>query len=210
MRTRFVLAVLSGLAAGVAPVRGQGVSAGASYDWSIPIGDLKNYIDNDSWLGFSLDLRKRNPTGSFTYGATFGYLEFYQITPGGSKATVTFPQGAVTGQQYHHLFSYPMMLSAAHFFGNAGGTRPYIGLSAGVTYLKQTVDVGAYTLESDAWKPSVSPELGVAFSTAHRTQVNLHARYHWAAKADGMYTSGAPGASMQYLSIGIGFMGQVF
>ncbi len=213
MRRYFALAVLA-TAFTVTPaarVTAQGIQAGLSYDWSMPVGDLKNYIDNDSWLGFTLDVRKKNPTGSFTWGATFGYLEFYQAIPGGSAATVVFPQGAITGQQYHHLFSFPMMLSAAHYFGSdSRGMRPYVGLSAGVTYLKQTVDVGVYTLESDAWKPAAMPELGLSWSTPRRTQVNLHVRYHYAAKADGMYTSAAPGASMQYLSIGIGFMGRVF
>ena len=213
MRTRVTLSAFVAVLAGTlaAPLGAQGVTAGVSYDWSLPVGDLKTFADNDSWLGFTLDLRKRNPTGSFTYGALFGYYEFYRMYLTGSGTTIVFPGGALTGQQYHHLFSFPMMLSAEYHFGDSeSGVRPYLGLAAGISYLKQTVDIGIYTVTADAWKPAVAPEVGFSFNTAHRTQVNVHARYYLATKSDNLYANATPGASMQYLSIGIGLMGRVF
>lgn len=201
------LAALCLLALAAAPARAQRTVVGVSYDWSMPMGDAGDFVDNDSWLGFSIDARyfgDRNARSSM--GATFGYYEFYHMDPFAS--TINFGATAVTGQQYRHAFSIPLMLNFTGYFGaDQYKARPYIGLNGGVSYIKQTVDVGIYTLTSDAWVVSAMPELGVVIPRG-RNMINLHARYHVPFGSDNLFSNGGSGLSFQYLSIGVGFMGR--
>jgi len=208
MRIR-VLAVAA-LAAGILAAPGMAQSrpiVGLSYDMSLPTGDLKDYTNNDSWLGWTVDVRAFGASNKISFGGMLGYYEFYQMN---STTQTTFARAAVSGQQYHHMFSLPIMLNAHYYAGSTYGARPFIGLNAGVTYLKQTVDVGIWSLTSDAWVLSAMPEVGIYFPTSGRTMVNLHARYHLPFSSGSMYSSGGPDATMSYLSIGLGFMGRPF
>ena len=201
------LAALCLLALAAAPAQAQRTVVGVSYDWSMPMGDAGDFVDNDSWLGFTMDVRyfaDRNARSSL--GATFGYYEFYHMDPFAS--TIQFGATAVTGQQYRHAFSIPLMLNFTGYFGSDQyKPRPYIGLNGGVSYIKQTVDVGIYTLTSDAWVVSSMPEIGVVIPRG-RNQINLHARYHVPFGSDNLFSNGGSGLSFQYLSIGVGFMGR--
>ena len=211
MRTRSaaLLALLTVLAA--APAAAQRTSVGASYDWSLPMGDLKTYSDNDSWLGFTMDIRTQGSSNKVTFGGLFGYYEFYNMLASGSGTTV-LPRGAVSGQQYHHVFSLPIMLNATYWTGSGayGKPRLFLGLNAGVTYLKQTTDIGIYSTINDAWVVAAMPELGIALPTTGHTQMNLHVRYHIPFSSTSLYSGGTSGASMQYLAIGVGFNDRMF
>ncbi len=206
IRALAVAALLAGLAATSAAAQSRPI-VGGSYDMSLPTGDLKTYADNDSWLGWSLDIRAFGESNKISFGGMFGYYEFYNNT---STQQIAFGQGAVSGQQYRHMFSLPIMLNAHYYAGSTYGARPFIGLNAGVTYQKQTLDVGMYTLTSDAWVVSAMPEIGIYFPTSGRTMVNLHARYHIPFSSESMYSGGTGGSSMSFLSIGLGFMGRPF
>jgi hypothetical protein len=209
MRMRFaaLVALLTVIAA--APAAAQRTSVGGSYDWSLPMGDLDKYTGNDSWLGFTVDIRSRGSSDKVTFGGLLGYYEFYDPTISGTTAV---PRGAISGQQYHHMFSLPIMLSATLYGGSAQyhRPRPFIGLNAGVTYLKQTSDIGIYSFISDAWVVSAMPEIGLALPTSGRTQMNLHVRYHIPFSSTSLFSGGTSGASMQYLAIGVGFNDRMF
>lgn len=206
IRALAVAALAAGMMAAPALAQSRPI-VGMSYDMSLPMGDLKTYTNNDSWLGMSLDVRAFGESNKISFGGMLGYYEFYNnITSG----TTVFGSGAISGQQYHHMFSLPIMLNAHYYAGSTYGARPFIGLNAGVTYLKQTADIGIYTLTSDAWVMSAMPEVGLYFPTSGRTMVNLHARYHIPFSSSNMYAGGSGGATMSYLSIGLGFMGRPF
>lgn len=216
MHSRFVaLAALAFSALAAVPADAQMMSYGSSrrtsvglsYDWSSPLGDMKSFVNNDSWLGFTVDVRKyAGPDNRAAAGLTFGYYEFYRMD--GGPNTQTFDNAAVTGQQYHHAFVIPMMFNVTGYAGSSRGARPYLGLNAGATYIKQTVDIGIWTLTSDAVVVSAMPEIGIVLPTAGRTAISLHARYHIPFGSDNLYSQGSTGASMQFLSIGLGFMGK--
>ena len=210
MRYRtMALTALALTAIGAAPAAAQRTSVGMSYDWSSPMGDLNDFVNNDSWLGFTLDVRKpAGPDNRAAAGATFGYYEFYQMDGAATTTTINFGATAVTGQKYRHVFAIPMMLNVTGYGGRSSGTRPYLGLNAGVTYVKQTVDIGIYTLTSDVVVVSAMPEIGVMLPTTGRTAMNIHLRYHISFGSDNLYSSGGSGASMPFLSLGIGFMGK--
>lgn len=201
-----VAALLAGVAAAPAAAQSR-PSVGLSYDMSLPTGDLKDFADNDSWLGWTVDVRAFGESNKISFGGMLGYYEFYQNT---AVNQINFAQAAVSGQQYRHMFSLPIMLNAHYYGGSTYSARPFIGLNAGVTYMKQTMDLGIYTLTSDAWVLAAEPEIGVILPTSGRTMVNIHARYHLPFGADALYSGGGSGASMSYVSIGLGFMGRPF
>jgi len=216
MRSRFVaLVALSLSAAASTPAAAQMMSYGSSsrtsvglsYDWSTPMGDHKDFVNNDSWLGFTIDVRKSGgPDNRGAAGLTIGYYEFYKMDGGAS--TQTIGNTTVTGQQYRHTFVIPMMLNVTGYAGRSSGARPYFGLNAGASYVKQTVDVGIYTLTSDALVVSAMPELGLMLPSMGRTAMNVHVRYHIPFGSSNLYAAGGSGASMQYLSVGVGFGGK--
>jgi outer membrane protein W len=206
IRALAVAALVAGIVAAPAAAQSKPI-VGMSYDMSLPTGDLQDFADNDSWLGFSMDIRAFGASNKISFGGMLGYYEFYNNT---ATEQITFDQATVTGQQYRHMFSLPIMLNAHYYAGSSYGARPFIGLNAGVTYMKQTLDIGMYTLTSDAWVVSAMPEVGIYLPTSGRTMVNLHARYHIPFSSESMYAGGAGGATMSYLSIGLGFMGRPF
>jgi len=206
IRALAVAALVAGIIATPASAQSKPI-VGLSYDMSLPTGDLQTYTDNESWLGWTLDVRAFGESNKISFGGMLGYYEFYQMNP---VAQTHFQQADVSGQQYHHMFSLPIMLNAHYYAGSTYGARPFIGLNAGVTYMKQTVDVGIWSLTSDAWVMSAAPEVGIYFPTSGRTMVNLHARYYVPFSSSSLYAGGSGDASMSYLSIGLGFMGRPF
>ena len=207
IRALAVAALLAGIVAAPAAAQSR-PSVGMSYDMSLPTGDLQTYADNDSWLGWTVDVRAFGESRKISFGGLLGYYEFYQNS---AVEQITFGRGAVSGQQYRHMFSLPIMLNAHYYAGsNTYKARPFIGLNAGVTYMKQTLDIGVYTLTSDAWVLAAEPEIGIMLPTSGRTMVNLHARYHLPMSSSSLYSGGGGDASMSYLSIGMGFMARPF
>lgn len=172
---------------------------GWSYDWSMPMGDLKDYTDNDSWLGFGLDLRTFT-SENVSFGLQVGYYEFYNNT----TDLIELPNAAISGDQYRHVMSVPLMLSAFVHGGHAGyGARPYIGINGGVYYFHQTVSIGTIFTEKDNWIFGVAPEAGLLLPVRGNVGTTLHVRYNYPIKS-GSFLTGDP-RSFQYLSVGLGF-----
>jgi hypothetical protein len=167
---------------------------GWSYEWSMPMGDLEEYIDNDSWLGWSIEGRWFT-SDNLAFGAQLGYYEFYTNTLG----TINLPQGAISGDQYRHLFSVPFMVGL-YLYGSPGETRPYVGVSAGAYYFDQDFDIGAFSLEDTEWLFGVAPEVGLTVGRGPGA-VALHARYHYPMNGGNFLTGDA--RSFQYLSVGV-------
>jgi len=168
-----------------------------SYSWSLPIGDTKDFTDNDSWFGFSLEgrrfLRENQSVGLF-----FGWTEFYQRT----NDALNFPSATVTGgAQYRHILMLPMMANAHYYFGQPGRPRPYVGLNVGAYYLRQLLDIGLSEFTTDEFVFGLAPEVGIGIPVRYGAALVLNARYHLPAKGSSFLGGDK---SLQSLSIGIG------
>ena len=199
MRCLRLLPLAAALLVGAArPAVAQNV-IGWSYDWAMPMGDMKDYIENDSWLGFGLDLRTFK-SENVSFGLSVSYSEFYENT----TDLIELPSGAISGQQYRHLFAVPLMLSAFYHGGHAGyGARPYIGLNAGAYYFHQEFNVGAIFTDNSNWIFGVAPEVGLLLPVRGTVGTVLHVRYNYPMSAGSFLSREA--RSFQYLSVGIGF-----
>jgi hypothetical protein len=200
MRIRVSLCLLGAafLAASARSAAAQHQVVGFSYDWSLPVGDLNNFISNDSWIGMMFEGRSMRGD-RMSVGAQVGYYAFYTNTSG----TITAKQGAISGQQYRHLDAVPLMASFYVHGGQPGGARPYIGLGTGVYYLHQTLDIGVYRYTTDNWIFGVAPEIGILLPYRGYTGTTIHVRYNLPISA-GSFLSGEA-RSLQYLTIGFGF-----
>jgi len=185
----------------VSSAQGKGSYGGWSYEWALGIGDLEQYIGNDSWVGFTLQGRSF-VSEHFAVGGFIGYNVFYENT----SDVIVLPRGAISGQQYRHLSTVPIMVGFYRHFGggeSGRGTQLYLGLNGGVYYFYQMMDIGVLSLSTSEWLFGVAPEVGIVM-TRGRTAVALQAKYHYPIPGGDGFLSGQE-RSFQYLSIGLGF-----
>jgi hypothetical protein len=176
--------------------------AGFTYNLSFPTGDLQKFTDNESWLGFTFDGRRMK--GPWGIGLTAGYNEFHTSTT--DQIELGNNGGAVSGEQYRHVLSFPMLIAADYFPRLARGVQgpqPYLGLGAGTYYIRQRFEIGSVAFEEDNWHFGFMPELGVAVPTGSGRMLTLSARYH--IPVNGGTYLGGDSRSYQSVSIGVGF-----
>ncbi len=186
--------------AGAVPAQAQSLG-GLTYSWANPAGDMsKNFIGNDSWLGFSVEGRRfLNPNA--TVGISLGYTAFYERT---DSDPLFFPGGTVSGDQYRSMNIFPLLVTG-HLYSKAGGRiQTYIGLGVGVYYMKQLMDVASGTVTTNNWILGFAPELGFILNKGAQKEIAIFGKYNYPANA-GKYLGGESG-SYQYLSVGLSFM----
>ena len=198
--TLFVLALMAApLAGGNAQVLTQPYVGTLSYTTASPAGDSKDFANNFSWLGFTVEgdwFVKRNISAGFI----LGWQEIYN-EKGGDQ--FEFTNGTVTGRTYKHLGSLPMLARARYWTGSPGDKfHGFAGLGLGTYWMKQTVDVGIYTADESNWHFGVAPELGFLMVTGYGIGWTLNARYNYPVAA-GDYLSGSSKA-WSYWGFGIG------
>ncbi len=208
--TRFVMRLLAPAALvlalaspQVAGAQGKGSYGGWSYEWALGIGDLEQYISNDSWVGFTLQGRSF-VSEHFAVGGFIGYNVFYENT----GDLIVLPRGAISGQQYRHLSTVPIMVGLYRHLGSggrggAGGTHMYLGINGGVYYFYQMMDIGVLSLSTSEWLFGFAPEAGIVM-TRGRTAVALQVKYHYPVPGGDGFLSGQE-RSFQYVSVGLGF-----
>ena len=171
-----------------------------AYTMAQPSGDASDFANNFSWLGFSVEgdwfIRDKISTGFIA-----GWQEIYKEEGQGSY---TFSNGTVTGARiYKHIGSLPLLARARYWTGTPGDrAHAFAGLGVGTYWMKQTVDAGIYTADSDAWHFGIAPEVGVLVKTGYDIGWTLNARYNYPFAA-GDYLGGKS-ASFSYWGIGIG------
>lgn len=176
----------------------KGHYGGWGYEWSMPMGDLSNYVSNDSWVGFNIQGRRFVREG-FAVGGFIGYTSFYENT----TDVIDLPQGALSGDQYRHLGVVPIMVGAYKHFGSRG---LYLGVNAGAYYFYQMMDIGIFSLATNEWLFGVAPEAGFVLGVRGRTALALQVKYHYPVSGGEFLSGGA--RSFQYLSVGLGMFGR--
>lgn len=188
------------LALATTPASAQEFIGNFAYQYGLPGGDAKDFIDNDSWLGFLLEgdwFRSTN----FALGGSIGWTELYNQRDG---ATFELPNGAINGRAYSHLGVLPILVRGRFVFGDrTSSLRPLIGVHAGTYYIRQTVDVGQFSAEESAWHLGIAPEAGFMYFLRSGLVMQVNARYNLPFEA-GEYLGGE-GRSWPYWGFSIGF-----
>jgi hypothetical protein len=203
-RALFILgAVALPATALTAQVGARGYLGTLTYATALPTGDSKNFADDYSWLGFTLEgdwfLRPNMSTGFI-----IGWQEIYKEQDGDS---FDFDNGTATGRTYRHLMAVPLLVRGRYWIGEPGRSAllPFVGAGVGTYWMKQTLDFGILTADEDHWHFGLAPEVGVLMATRGGVAWTLNARYNYPFET-GDYLNGQK-ASWAYwgFAIGLGF-----
>ena len=165
---------------------------GAEYTVSLPLGATKEFTDNTSWRGVTLEARKVL-SQNVTVGLLFGWYVFNEIR----LETVSRPGIDITGLPYNYLNSFPIQATAHYYMGKRRGTRFHVGGGAGVTINERRTDVGLFRIQETKAQFSVFPEVGVSIPLNWDLRGILAVRYNYAAKSGDV-------PAQEYVGISVG------
>ncbi|MBL7982531.1 MAG: hypothetical protein JNL52_12065 [Flavobacteriales bacterium] len=145
------------------------------YSMGFPTGDLRDYIDEPSFRGFNFGYRYMLDENR-ALGLDIGWQTFYEKK---DYATYTDGTSSITGIQYRYTNAFTASLQIDQVFNEGSDIRPFIGLGAGTSYMRRTLDMGLYRLERDPWQFMLQPEAGVSLYTTNGNLVMLTFNYYW-------------------------------
>jgi hypothetical protein len=192
-RITVVLTVLL-LTAGAGAAQAQTWFWGLTYGMSVPSGDTNDFVSSTSWRNVSLEGRRVDLMGKKSVGVSFGWNVFNES--GERTSQLPGVPGAVTGDQFRYINTFPMLVNGHLYFGQPGGTRPFVGANVGVYYTEYRLEIGTVAFEDNAWLFGGTPEIGVIFPTG-MTKMFLSARYN-------ITTSSGDIPSQQYFQLSVG------
>jgi len=169
------------------------------YSIAMPLGDAQRF-GPDSWSGANWEVRWMY-RGRTSVGLLGGFNEFYTRADG----TTTFPGGAVTGDQYLHLLSIPVLVTTALYIGKYDDPRWYVGAGFGAQYTEQSLQLGLDLRQRTNWGLTVVPEVGLAFQAWYDTGGIVALRYHLPTASSAFLGSDSRHFPYVSLSLGIGY-----
>ena len=167
---------------------------GASYQFSIPIGETYNYTPPVSWRGIGLDVatfvRK-----DVAVGLAFGWNVFHENV----TSTVNIKGTDVSGNQDRTLNIWPTLANVRWFpkISSNRDIQPYIGANVGGYIIERYFAVGLTSLTETHYHFGLAPEIGV-FIQNPVGAVFINARYNMAFAAGGV-------PFQQFLAFSLGY-----
>lgn len=186
------------LVVGTVDARAQDWFGMATYQISKGVGDTEEFIDDVSFLGAGLDLRK-TLFGGTTAGVGMAWNVFHDRTEG----VIELDNGAVSGSQDRYINAFPVMFGLHQYIGNWRKSRVHFGINAGGFLLIQTFRIGVTEFEEDTWEWGVAPEAGVVVPIRTGAWFAINARYQWSPTTQTLLGNEI---ELTYYQINIGFM----
>jgi outer membrane protein W len=178
----------------------RGLFTGITWSMGFPTANTGEYIDKTSFRGVGLTITKYVEP-DFSIGATFSWNVFDELIRG---QTETLESGAVTGTQVRYINAFPLLINARHFWGERRGeVHPFIGLNAGMYYIRQRLDIGVWSIENDNWHVGLAPEVGLFIPVGRETYLTVMGRWNYAFDS-GTRLGGNPDNSHSYWTIDLG------
>lgn len=148
------------------------------YTVGIPLGNTADKIDNESWRSFGFEwgqeLEEDRSIGfELGWHVYSGKEQNARIEVGDNGTAVL--QG--TKLTYYNIF--PMQANYRYFLGE-DDFRPFVGLALGTTFISERIDMGIYSVTSDRFRFSGTPEIGGEYWVHSRMRVFVSARYFYA------------------------------
>lgn len=176
---------------------GQEYMTSLTYTISVPNEDTQQFIDNTSFLGLSFDARKF-VLPFWSIGIHLGWHVFYNKT----DQLIELENGSVSGLQYRHVNSFPIMLNSHIFIGGEQCLRPYVGINAGAYYTWKRFEMGMILLEEKKWQWGVAPEAGFTIPLGD-VHLNFSGKFNYAIKPGTSDVQKDP-KSLMYTSFQVG------
>ena len=166
------------------------------YPIAFGVGDLGDFIDEPSFRGFNFGYRYLLED-EIAVGLDMGWQTFYEDR---DNATYTDGTQSITGKQYRYMNMFTASAQVDKIFAPGNDLRPFIGIGAGTSYARRTLDMGQWSLEKDPWQFMLQPEAGVSLYLTNGNAVSLSANYYW-----GFETKQLEAQSMLSMNIGYVF-----
>lgn len=167
------------------------------YSIAMPLGEAQRF-GPESFSGANWEVRWMY-RGRTSIGLLGGFNEFYTRADG----TTTFPGGAVTGDQYRHLLTIPVLVTAAWYIGAYDDPRWYVGTGFGAQYTEQSLQLGLDLRQRTNWGLTLVPEVGLAFQAWYDTGGIVALRYHLPTASGAFLGNGS--RRFPYVSLSLGF-----
>ncbi len=164
------------------------------YPIGFAIGDMNDFIDEPSFRGFNFGYRNLNDDG-IALGIDMGWQTFYEEM---DQATYTVDTRSITGLQYRYMNMFTASAQVDKVFADGSDVRPFIGLGAGTSYARRTVDMGQWSLETDPWQFMLQPEAGVSLYLEGGNALMFSANYYMGFKTQDL-------EAQNFLALTIGF-----
>ncbi len=171
-----------------------------NFDWNIgiPIGDTRDFIDQPSFRGFSIEGRGF-VTDNMTVGGMAGWQTYYKSV--GWVTEDIGETGKIYGFKRRYLNMVPILVTWDYYF-LPGNVMPYIGLGVGTYYIESRDFLGIYYIQGEAWHFGLAPEVGVTIPFGSGgAGLNVNFKYNWAAK-----TQSNPSYSWLGMNIGLSYI----
>jgi opacity protein-like surface antigen len=166
------------------------------YPIAFGVGDLGEFIDEPSFRGFNFGYRYLVDE-EVAIGMDIGWQTFYEDR---ESATYTDGTQSITGKQYRYMNMFTASAQVDKVFAPGSDLRPFVGIGAGTSYARRTLDMGQWSLEKDPWQFMLQPEAGVSLYLTNGNAVLLSANYYW-----GFETQQLEAQSFLSLNIGYAF-----
>jgi hypothetical protein len=140
------------------PARAQGFYWSLTYEPAVPLGSVRNFVQNVSPLGFGLDARYWFKGPNLSVGVGGVYNRFFQTSP---QATYPVDNGAVTATLYRIVDAVGVFPEVHYYFGPENEVVPYLGLGAGFASVKFHVLVSDFDISENSAGLILSPEGGL-------------------------------------------------
>ncbi len=164
------------------------------YPIAFGVGDLGEFIDEPSFRGFNFGYRYLVDE-EVAIGMDIGWQTFYEDR---DLATYTDGTQSITGKQYRYMNMFTASAQVDKVFAPGSDLRPFVGIGAGTSYARRTVDMGQWSLEKDPWQFMLQPEAGVSLYLSNGNAVLLSANYYWSFETQQL-------EAQSFLSLNIGY-----
>ena len=166
------------------------------YSMGFAVGDMAEFIDEPSFRGFTFGYRHLLED-EVAVGLDMGWNTFYEEM---EKATYTDGTQSVTGKQFRYTNMFTASVQVDKVFAPGSDLRPFVGIGAGTSYARRTLDMGIWSLEKDPWQFMLQPEAGVSLYLSNGNAMILSANYYW-----GFETSQLEAQSFMTLGVAYAF-----
>ena len=152
---------------------GQGSFFMLDYSVGFTGGELKEYIEKESWRGIAFGYRNL-VNDNVAVGFDLSSNMFYEAK---DRATYTWETTSITGYQYRYNYTLAMTGNVDYVLAPGADIRPYVGLGLGTVYVYRRTNFGIYQLNQDDWQFLLQPEAGLSFYVSDGTAFNVSANY---------------------------------
>ena len=168
----------------------------ARYQVGFPAGETKQYIDQNSWAGFTMGYRYM-PNSKFAVGGDVAWQTFNK-----KNNYDTYVQGtaSISGVQFRYQNMFEFSAQGEMVLNDGGDFRPYIGLGVGGLYVRRETTFGLFEIDQDPTQFMVKPGIGFSYYMNEGTALIVGTEY-----VAGFKNNDLDGQSFVALNIGLIF-----